>query len=177
MRRSNRFDEDKAKADAAALNLSIPDDAVPTALAVNTAHAATQGDTLGNVRTRAATVLSSAALAVTFATSVGLISSDGRDGAVRFPPLIALLLLGLVIAIGALTFAIQKPVRWSFDSGTNIFGKKKNLLEGQRAALEKLEVDIARNEHLLSKVLRAYRASVALLGIEAAVVVLTLILV
>jgi hypothetical protein len=169
------FDEAKATAVAEALAAAIPDEAIPAALDVDTAHANAQNDTLGNVRTRAATVLSSAAIVVTFATSVGLIAADSSGGGVHLSPLPAFALLGLVLAIGVLTLVTQWPVTWAFDSGTDVFGGKPGLLEIQRAAFIRLEVAIARNRRQLDRVLSAYRWSVALLGMQAALVVVAVI--
>jgi len=149
------------------------------ALELNDSHASAQNETLGNVRTRAATVLSSAAVVVTFATSVGLLADGPTGGAsgggAQLSPMFAFALLGLVIAIGTLTLSTQWPLLWTFDSGTDVFGGKSNLLEVQRAAFIRLEVAIARNRHQLDRVLSAYRWSVALLGAQAAVVVLAVI--
>lgn len=86
-------------------------------------------------------------------------------------PLIAFALLGVVIAIGVLTIATQWPLKWNFNSGTDVFGEETSLLAIQRAAFIRLEVAVARNEHQLHRVLTVYRWSVALLGLEAALVV------
>lgn len=169
------LDEEKATADATSLAARIPDKAVPAALAVNQAHADAQNQTLGNVRTRAATVLSSAVLVVTFATSLGLLADDQSQDGIRLNPYIAFALLGLVLWIGVLTLVTQWPRRWSFNSGTDVFGTKASLLEIQRAAFVRLEVAVARNDRQLERVLSAYRWSIALLGIEAALVVLSVI--
>lgn len=168
------FDEEQAAADAASLAARIPDEAVSAALAVNQAHADAQNQTLGNVRTRAATVLSSAAIVVTFATSLGLLGGSPQ-GAIRLHPGIAVALLLLVLVIGALTVVTQLPRRWSFNSGTDVFGTERSLLKIQRAAFIRLEVAVARNDSQLSRVLSAYRWSTALLGLEAALVILGLV--
>lgn len=169
------FDEKNATATAETLAAKIPDEAVSAALEVNQAHADAQNQTLGNVRTRAATVLSSAAVVVTFATSVGLLANDPSDGGVRLNPVVAFSLLGLVLWIAVLTLFTQWPRTWSFNSGTDVFGTKPSLLAIQRAAFVRLEVAIARNDRQLARVLSAYRWSIALLGLEAALVVLGLI--
>ncbi len=176
MRARAPFDEAKATAAAQALAAAIPDEAIPAALDVDIAHADAQNQTLGNVRSRAATVLSSAAVVVTFAASVGLIANDSSADGVRFSPLVASALLGLVIAIGALTLATQWPITWTFDSGTDVFAGKSSLLDVQRAAFIRLEAAIARNSYQLDRVMGAYRWSVALLGVQAALVVLAVIL-
>jgi hypothetical protein len=175
MRDRKPFDEAGATAAAQTLIASIPDEAVPAALEVNQAHANAQNQTLGNVRTRAATVLSSAAVVVTFATSVGLIANDPSHGGVRLNPFVGFALVAMVIAIGVLTLATQWPLKWAFNSGTDVFGGKASLLEIQRAAFVRMEVAVARNNSQLSRVLTAYRWSVALLGLEAALVVLGVI--
>lgn len=175
MSRRGTFDVTKATTAAAALGARIPDDAVPAALAVNQAHADAQNQTLGNVRTRAATVLSSAVVVVTFATSLGLLAGDPSQAGLRLHPLVALALLGLVLWIGVLTLVTQWPRTWSFNSGTDVFGTEQSLLQIQRAAFVRLEVAVARNDHQLDRVLSAYRWSIALLGVEAALVVLGVI--
>lgn len=169
------FDLETATRAAEALAAAIPDEAVEDALEVNKAHADAQNDTLGNVRTRAATVLSSAAVVVTFATSLGLLAGDPSEGGVRLNPFVAFALLGLVLGIGVLTLITQWPRTWSFNSGTDVFGSRPTRLEIQRAAFVRLEVAVARNDRQLDRVLSAYRCSIALLGIEAALVVLSVI--
>lgn len=168
------FDEEQATATAKALAARIPDEAVPAALAVNQAHADAQNQTLGNVRTRAGTVLSSAAVVVTFATSVGLLRGSSGDE-VRLHPGIAVALLLVVLAIGALTVVTQLPRRWSFNSGTDVFGTEPSLLKIQRAAFIRLEVAVARNDGELNTVLSAYRWSTGLLGLEAGLVILGMV--
>ncbi|WP_405215967.1 hypothetical protein [Agrococcus sp. Ld7] len=175
MRGREPFDVAASTATAEALAGRIPDEAVPAALAVNQAHADAQNQTLGNVRTRAATVLSSAAVVVTFATSVGLLRNSASGDGVTLHPGIAVALLLIVVAIGALTVFTQLPRTWSFNSGSDVFGTESSLLQIQRAAFILLEVAIARNDRQLGKVLSAYRWSTALLGLEAALVVIGLI--
>lgn len=173
MRGRRPFDLAAATKTAEDLAGRIPHKAVSAALDVNKEHASAQNQTLGNVRTRAATVLSTAVVVVTFATTLGVLTDDPSHGAVRSNPLFAFVLLGLVLAIGALTLVIQWPLTWTFTSGSDVFGTEKSLLTIQRAAFIRLEVAIARNDRQLSRVLAAFRWSIALLGLEAALVIIS----
>jgi len=165
------------RAYAAALAASIPDGALASALAVGTARAAAQNQTLGNIRARTASLLPTSAVSVTFATSVGwLANNPTADGGIRMPTWVTIALLGFVIAIGVVTMIVQWPVVWSFDSGTEVYRDAADEAAAQRAAIAKLELVVAKNHARLGFLFTVFEIGVVLLAIETVLVVIGLFL-
>lgn len=163
--------------DAGRLARGIPENALASALSVGTARAAAQNQTLGNLRSRTAALLPTSALSVSFATSVGLLANDPSKGGARIPDPIAFALLACVVLIGLVTVVVQWPVKWSFDSGTNVYKVEgDDASPALRAAIEKLETVVARNTRRLRRTFFWFEAGVVLLGIETIIVVIGLVI-
>lgn len=154
---------------------NIPSDAIADALSVGVARAAAQNQTLGNLRTRTAALLPTAAISVTFATSVGLLANDTTHGGSRMPQPVADALLVLVILIGVVTFVVQWPTHWDFDSGTDVYTYKGSRESAIRAAINQLETVVARNSKRLRALFVWFEIGVALLAAETALAVYGLI--
>ena len=168
---------EQVDAAARALAAGIPKGALASALSVGSDRAAAQNQTLGNIRSRTAALLPTSAISVTFATSVGVLANDPSNGGVRMPVPIAVLLLVCVIAIAAVTVIVQWPIKWSFDSGTDVYNVGGADEEpALRAAIAKLENVIAKNTHRLRRTFIWFEIGIVLLGIQTVLIVAGLIL-
>jgi hypothetical protein len=167
VRALTRFDETHARAAAEMLVADICDEVVPMALQVASAHAAAQGETVGNIRTRATGTLSASGVILTLALSAGLLQKPAPVG---FPSAIAFVVLGSVV--GFITAYIQKPRGWAFDHGTEVLRDCPDVVKAQRAAVVRLERAIAKNEHIIHRMLMAYLASLLILGLAMGLLVL-----
>lgn len=138
-----------------------------------------QDDTLGNLRNRAAGLLSAVTIATTFAASLGLFSSDPT----RTTPLAGWskwVLLGLLIAVGALTIAVTWPVTIAFGVDARLVLAQREKTPGidsvRRYLIDELVKAHGRNEKKIRRKFHYFQAAVVALAVETAVLVLALIL-
>src|ERR1700722_3746323 len=85
-----------------------PDERLQIAYDAGAKFLAQQDTTVSNLRNRTTALLSSAAVATSFAAGLGLINTDPTKGAV-FPHWAAYAMLGLLIGIGSLSLFILWP--------------------------------------------------------------------
>lgn len=149
--------------------------ALDRALAVSSDHAKGQDDTVGNVRSRATAVLSSAIVAVTLATTLGLFASKDNPSAAPLTDTAAWILFGISLSMLALMISVQWPHTWTFDAGTNYLRGVGSKVECQARELVMLEIGIDRNTRQLSRVFFALNLMFVLLAGAAVVVLLTLL--
>lgn len=158
------YDEFDAQNRAAAIAASIQPPALADVLGVLNAAAAAQDSTVGNIRGRAAAVVSSAAIVVALGTTLGLVKIGPSGTGVQLDPYAGTLLLLITLAIGVLTTLVQWPQAWVFSSGTNVY-QNVPLEAGQRAAITVLEWGLERNTFKIGRLLRLFNWSVVLLGL------------
>ncbi|MGI8667097.1 MAG: hypothetical protein ACR2N4_13885 [Jatrophihabitans sp.] len=168
------FDEQAARTAADTLVDSISDELVGEALKVACDRVASEDQTLGNIRTRASAVLSVAALAVTFASSVGLLANDPTHGGQRLSTTVEWTLVAILAVIGLTTSITQLPLDWTLGMGTDAFGNHASANDAHRAALKKLEFGVARNEAQLHRLFQLYTLSLVLLAVEVIVLAIDL---
>lgn len=162
----NEFDEN---AKAVKLANSVNNYLLPELLATMHVDAANQDATVGNIRSRAAGILSTAALVVALGTTLGAIKIGSNGTGVQLDWVATTVLLLTAFAIGVLTTLIQWPRLWVFSSGTNVYADVEPDT-ARRAAIATLEQGIARNTYNIAKLLRLFTASFILLGLEVAVI-------
>ena len=142
-----------------------------------------QDVTLGNVRTRAGTVLTVAALLTSFAAGLGLINVDSRNGAV-FPATGAWTLLGVLVAIAGTSLhrwaAARRPgsalrPRPGEDRRTPERRQDRGV-EIRESEVTAMTTDIASNARHIAGRQTAFRCSVVLLVVEVVVLVVFLTL-
>jgi hypothetical protein len=129
-----------------------------------------QDHTLAGLRNRATGVLSTAALAASFAAGVGLINTDATAGAV-FPRWASLALLATLIAIGVFDSLVLWPIRgWQFGPDVDQMlvdhdgGRPLPVI--QRHAIDDAVAGARRNAGLLKPRFTFYRWSACLLIVE-----------
>jgi uncharacterized membrane protein YidH (DUF202 family) len=139
-----------------------------------------QDGTFGNIRTRASTVLATAALLTSFAAGLGLINTDRAKGAV-LPVPAAWLLLALLLLVGGLVLFVQWPVRvWRYGPSAGVILERRDRGDSEdsiREFVTKKMIDgIGANRAVLTRRQNALRASVFLLLVEVVVLVCALTL-
>ncbi len=137
-----------------------------------------QDVTLGNVRTRASTVLTVAALLTSFAAGLGLINVDSRNGAV-FPAGGAWVLLGVLVAMAALVLYVLWPVdRWHFGPDPAKIVELRSTgtteVEIRESEVTAMIAGIGSNARHIAGRQTAFRFSVVLLVVEVLVLVVFL---
>jgi hypothetical protein len=137
-----------------------------------------QDTTLGNLRTRAGSLLTTAALLTSFSTALGLINLDPARGAV-LPPWAAWALLGALVGLGALVLFVFWPVKtWHFGPHPGVILEKaddgKSLSMIRRYVTERMLAGMGDNAVALRRRQTAFRWSVGLLLAEVSVLVIAL---
>src|SRR5262245_41071797 len=129
-----------------------------------------QDTTLGNVRTRANTLLATAALFTSFSAGVGLINTDPSKGKVLSPCAGAALLI-IVILLGICVFYVAWPAkRWHFVPSASIIMEKYRAGETEEAirtyVTDKMIKGGNENQPKLDRRQKAFHAAIFLLVIE-----------
>ena len=138
-----------------------------------------QDATLGNLRNRAAGLLSAVTIATTVAASLGLFSSDPAK-AIPLPGWSKWVLLGLILAVGALSLAVTWPVTIAFgvDARKVLAQRAKTpAIDSVRSYLiDELVAAHGRNQTAVVRKFHYFQGAVLALTVETAVLVLALIL-
>ncbi|BBY24183.1 hypothetical protein MSTO_43880 [Mycobacterium stomatepiae] len=128
-----------------------------------------QDTTLGNIRTRANTLLSTSALFVSFSAGLGLISADHTKGPVLSAPK-AIVLLLVVLTLGVCVLSVLWPVDfWIFSISARKLMLQSNSdtkEELQAYLLRELTQGITQNQAALEAKQRAFRCAATLLMVE-----------
>lgn len=148
--------------------LELAYDAAQTKLAM-------QDTTLGNVRTRANTLLATAALFTSFSAGAGLLNTDPDKGSV-LTSYAGTGLLIILVALGACVFYVDWPAtNWAFvPSASIIMAKYRNdeTEEAIRVFVTDAMVEGGKmNQPKLARRQNAFRAAVLLLVAEVALLV------
>jgi hypothetical protein len=141
---------------------------------------AQQDATLGDLRTRATALLSTAALVTSFSATLGLINTDPNKGSL-LPKWVAFVLLGLLVIIAVSAVFIHWPVPgWSFGpSGSKIMERTElgqDVDAVRRYVTNELIAARERNENKITRRARAYQWGVLALVVEVIVLVVGLML-
>jgi hypothetical protein len=141
---------------------------------------AQQDTTLGNLRTRATALLSTAALVTSFSATLGLINTDPNKGPL-LPRWAALALLGLLVVIAVCSVLIYWPVPgWGFGpSGAKIMERMElgqDVDAVRRYVTNELVAARDGNENTITRRARAYQWGVVALVVEVIVLVVGLML-
>ncbi|MEZ0358154.1 hypothetical protein [Mycobacterium sp. SA01] len=136
---------------------------------------AMQDTTLSNVRTRANTLLATAALFTSFSAGVGLINSDPSKGPVLSSCAGSALLI-IVILLGACVFYVSWPAKgWHFVPSASIIMKKYRASETEEAirifVTDAMIKGSTENQPKLDRRQKAFRAAIFLLVVEVALLV------
>ncbi|MFE9800827.1 hypothetical protein ACFYP6_18485 [Streptomyces goshikiensis] len=137
----------------------------------------TQTATLDTLRTRAAGLLSVAALVTTFASGVGLLNADPSKGATlaRWAPWS---LFGVLFSIGCLVIFVLFPQGWGFGPAPNriweLLHGGEELSEIRRYVTEKMLETVGNNDRKIRWRANAYR--LATFGLLAEVIILVIAL-
>ena len=138
-----------------------------------------QDSTLGNLRNRAAGLLSAVTIATTFGASLGLFSSDPTKGT-PLADWAKWLLLALLIAVGTLSMAVMWPVNIAFgvDARKVLAQRDKDPgIDSIRSYLiTELVAGHGRNQKAVVKKFHYYQGAILALTVETAALVLALIL-
>lgn len=164
-----KYNEFRERERAEQLARSLNEGVVAEVVALLQAKLASQDNTLGNVRGRAAAVLSTAALVVALGTGLGAIRFSAEGSGVQLDGYAAAVLLLLAIAIGVLTTIVQWPRQWIGGSGSDVYMSKLPV-DARRAAIITMEQGVARNSVLLTQLFQLFCASAILLGVEVVVI-------
>jgi len=137
-----------------------------------------QDANLGNARTRANTVLATAALLTSFSTGIGVLNADPARGSV-LSPAEAVLLLSVVGILGICVVYVLWPVRqWHFGPSPKVMNdlRLSNHTEaGMREyVVSKMVHGIDENSTNLKKKQWALRAAAVLLVVEVSVLIVLL---
>ncbi|HXH80056.1 hypothetical protein [Nocardioides sp.] len=129
-----------------------------------------QDATLGNVRSRATQVLSTAALLTSISAGLGIINLDPKRGEVLAPSG-AWALLVLTVLIGALTTYVHWPIRgWIFGpSASKILAERSHRSDVDHLrefVLQALVKGIDGNDHALKRKQKAFRTASLALVVE-----------
>jgi hypothetical protein len=137
-----------------------------------------QDATLGNLRNRAAGLLSAITIATSFTAGLGLFSTDPAKGAL-LSTWSKWLLLALLVVTGALSISVMWPANFTFGvDATKILDKHKEerTLDGVRLyVIEALVAGHRHNNGVLRRKFRLYRVAVTALTAEITVLVIALI--
>jgi hypothetical protein len=139
-----------------------------------------QDATLTSVRTRANTLLATAALFTSFSAGIGLINTDPSKGA-AFPTIAAGVLLLVIVALGACVGVVNWPARgWVFvPSAPQIMERYRagqDEAEIREWVIDKMISGAKRNATQLGFKQKAFRAAALLLAGEVALLVLVVFL-
>lgn len=137
-----------------------------------------QDATLSSVRTRANTLLATAALFTSFSAGVGLISTDPSKGRV-FPPIAGAVLLVMVVALGVCVLVVIWPAKgWVFVPSASKIMARYNAGDDESSIRKYVIGEMIsggrKNEAQLKFKQKAFRAAAVLLACEVAVLVLVL---
>jgi hypothetical protein len=138
-----------------------------------------QDTTLGNVRTRANTLLATAALFTSFSAGTGLLNTDPNKGAVLSPCAGAGLLIVMVL-LGACVLYVAWPAKdWAFVPSASIIMEKYRAGETEEAirtfVTDAMVEGGKKNQPKLARRQNAFRVSVILLVVEVALLLWLLI--
>lgn len=141
---------------------------------------AQQDTTLGNLRNRTTALVGSAAVATSFAAGLGLINPDPTKGA-QFPHWAAFVMLGVLIAIGALSLFIWWPIeKFVFAPQSELiladFANSKDVNEILIQSIERMNAGHVLNAKGIHCRMNAFRAAAPLLIVEVIVLILSLTL-
>lgn len=136
-----------------------------------------QDATLGGLRNRATGLLAATSVGVSFAAAVGFINTDPTKGS-TFPAWAAWTLLPLILLAGGAVMAITWPGGWAFGPSAEsiLAAATYGIDEVRTATTTTMLASIAANEISLRWRMRLYQAAVLLLLIEAAALILTLVI-
>lgn len=133
-----------------------------------------QDTTLGNLRTRANTLLAAAALFTTFSTGIGLFHTDPRTGLVLSPAK-AVLLIAVVAVLGLCVFFVEWPAKgWCFSpSAEKIMELDRSSSEAdiREYVVAAMITGINSNARKLKHKQRAFEFAASLLVVEVALLV------
>ncbi|OBJ65816.1 hypothetical protein [Mycobacterium colombiense] len=140
---------------------------------------AMQDTTLGNVRTRANTLLATAALFTSFSAGIGLLNADPAKGPV-FSPCASAGLLIIVVLLGGCVFYVAWPAKkWHFVPSASIIMEKIRAQETEeaiRTLVTNAMIDGGNeNQPKLDRRHLAFRLAVILLVAEVALLIWLLI--
>lgn len=159
---------------------SRDDERETLALAYDAAVAAVaqQDVTLGNLRNRATAILSSVAIASTFAGALGLFSADKAKGH-QLPTWAAWALLVIVLVIGFLSVAVLWPVNnmvFGVDAGKAVerLDNGEDAPATRRYLIAELLAGHAANASILVKKFQWYRWAIVGLAVEVSVFIFAL---
>lgn len=132
-----------------------------------------QDTTLGNLRSRANTLLASAALFISFSSGVGLIHAGDPTRGPAIDPSQAKLLVGVVVALGVCVLIVQLPTGdWAYGPRPTVIMTKYHDHETETGIridiVDEMIKDIGANEKKLVWRARAFRGAAFLLLLEAA---------
>jgi hypothetical protein len=138
-----------------------------------------QDTTLGNLRTRASGLLTTATVLTSFSAALGLVNIDPKKGA-ALPAWAAWALLAVLIGLGSLILFILWPVKtWHFGAHPGVILEKAD--DGlatpaiRRYVADKMILGMGENATALGRRQTAFRAAVGLLLVEVAVLVVALL--
>jgi hypothetical protein len=138
-----------------------------------------QDATLGNLRNRAAGLLSAVTIATTFAASLGLFSSDPAR-TMPLPDWSTWVLLALLIAVGALSIAVMWPMTMAYGvDARKVMAKRAEdpAIDSVRTYLiNELVAAHERNQKAVVRKFHYYQGAIIALTVETAVLVFALIL-
>ncbi|MFJ7192170.1 hypothetical protein [Streptomyces bacillaris] len=139
---------------------------------------AAQDRTVTNLRTRASGILATAALIVTFATSIGLLGKDPQGDSL-FPAWAAWTLLGVIAAQGICVMAVLWPVTMSFGHSVLNMVDPRQSQAAERPISSRLVTtmmgDMKANSAHIERMAKALRVAIVLLLAEVVVIVIALI--
>jgi hypothetical protein len=128
--------------------------------------------TLGNLRNRAAGVLTIAALITSFAAGIGFIQTDPTKGS-TFPNWAAITLLAILVVIVGLNVVIMWPIPFDFGpspKGFLLAPEDPALGPIDRTMIDRLIGSAAKNTTKINSRVKLFQAAVFLLGAEVAVI-------
>lgn len=138
-----------------------------------------QDTSLGNVRTRANTLLSTSALFVSFSTGLGLINADPNKGAILSATK-AIVLLSVVLVLGLCVLFVYWPVNpWIYSvSAEKLMHQSNSATKGELQAfvLSEMTQGVENNQVALELRQLAFRCAAALLIVEIVLLVVFLTL-
>lgn len=140
-----------------------------------------QDATLGSLRTRCTTLLSTAALIASFAAAVGLLNNDPSRGAV-LPDEAAWALFALLTVNGACALHVFWPARrWTYSAASPVevfkqYDAAKTVNFTWRSVTDELVVGALKNREYLGSRVTAFRWQVASLILEVLVLLAALTL-
>lgn len=129
---------------------------------------ARQDQSLSNIRNRAVGLLSAATVATAIGGSVGLINTDPAKGHI-FPQWLAIAVVALTLAIGALVSAIVWPItKWHFHVNPLSFVLAKSRAEDivREKAIIGLANAIAENQKVIRLRSQVFQIAIALVLLE-----------